>query len=67
MKTFEIGDLVKLSLHGKFSVGEANIVDKIGIVLCSDTLYDNLLFVKWLTTGIKSEVHVDFVERLEEK
>ena len=67
MKTFEIGDLIRLSLHGRLSVGEINITDKIGIVLCNDTLYDDLIFVKWLTTGIKSEVHVDFVERLEEK
>tara|TARA_B100000963_G_scaffold326645_1_gene313837 strand:- start:214 stop:417 length:204 start_codon:yes stop_codon:yes gene_type:complete len=67
MKTFEIGDLIRLSLRGRLSVGEINITDKIGIVLCNDTLYDDLIFVKWLTTGIKSEVHVDFVERLEEK
>ena len=61
MKTLEIGDLVRLS------VGEANIVDKIGIILCNDTLYDNLYFVKWLTTGISSEVHADFIEKVEKK
>ena len=61
MKTLEIGDLVRLS------VGEANIVDKIGIILCNDTLYDNLYLVKWLTTGISSEVHADFIEKVQKK
>lgn len=67
MKTFQNGDLIRLSLRGRLSIGEIDHPDKIGIVLCNDTLYDNLLFVKWLTTGIKSEVHVDFIEKLEEK
>lgn len=67
MKTLEIGDLVKLSLHGKFSVGEANITDKLGIILCNDTLYDNLYYVKWITTGKSSEVHADFIEKVEKK
>ena len=66
MKSYEIGDLVKLSLHGRFSVGEANITDKVGIILCNDTLYDNLYFVKWLATGKSSEVHADFIEKLKE-
>ena len=68
MKTLEIGDLVRLSLHGKFSVGERKwITDKVGIILCNDTLYDNLYFVKWLATGKSSEVHADFIEKLEDK
>lgn len=67
MKSFEIGDLVKLSLRGRFAVGYVNITDKIGIVLCNDTLYDNLLFVKWLATGKSSEVHADFIEKVEKK
>ena len=67
MKTLQIGDLVRLSLHGKFSIGEANITDKVGIILCNDTLYDNLYFVKWLATGKYSEVHADFIEKLEDK
>jgi hypothetical protein len=62
MKT---GDLVKLSLHGLCSIGKANITDKIGIILCDDLLHDNLYFVKWLTTGTTSEVHKDFIEKLE--
>ncbi len=67
MKTLEIGDLIKLSLRGKFAVGEANITDKIGIVLCNDLLYDNLYYVKWLTTGVSAEVHKDFIEKVEKK
>ena len=67
MKKIEIGDLVKLSLHGKFSIGDTNITDKIGIVLCNDLLHDNLYFVKWLSTGVSGEVHADFIEKLEEK
>jgi hypothetical protein len=65
MKKLEIGDLVQLSLHGKFSIGESNITDKIGIVLCNDLLYDNLYFVKWLSTGVSGEVHKDFIEKVE--
>lgn len=61
----KVGDLVKLSLHGRMSIGKANITDKIGIILCDDLLYDDLYFVKWLTTGVSSEVHKDFIEKLE--
>lgn len=64
MKT---GDLVKLSLRGLYSIGKANITDKIGIILCDDLLYDNLYLVKWLTTGRTGEVHKDFIEKLEKK
>lgn len=67
MKKLEIGDLVQLSLHGRFSLGVSNITDKIGIVLCNDLLYDNLYFVKWLTTGVEGEVHKDFIEKVEKK
>ena len=67
MKTLEIGDLVRLSLHGKFSVGEANITDKLGIILCNDLLHDNLYYVKWLSTGVSSEVHKHFIEKVEKK
>ena len=67
MKKLEVGDLVQLSLHGKFSLGKPNITDKIGIVLCNDLLYDDLYFVKWLSTGVSGEVHADFIEKLEEK
>ena len=67
MKKLEIGDLVKLSLHGRFSVGETNITDKVGIILCNDTLYDNLYFVKWFATDISSEVHADFIEKVQKK
>ena len=65
MKTFENGDLVKLSLHGLCSIGKANITDKIGIVLCNNTDYDNLVLVKWFSTGRTSETHVDFIEKVE--
>ena len=65
MKKIEIGDLVKLSLHGKFSIGDTNITDKIGIVLCNDLLHDNLYFVKWLSTGGSGEVHKDFIEKVQ--
>ena len=65
MKTFENGDLVKLSLHGRMMTGVHNITDKIGIILCDDLLHDNLYLVKWLTTGTSSEVHKDFIEKLE--
>jgi len=61
----KIGDLVKLSLRGRISIGHPNITDKIGIILCDDLLYDDLYFVKWLTTGVSSEVHKDFIEKLE--
>jgi hypothetical protein len=64
MKT---GDLVKLSLRGRMVTGVHNITDKIGIILCDDLLYDNLYFVKWLTTGVSSEVHKDFIEKVEKK
>ena len=67
MKKIEIGDLVKLSLHGKFLIGYSNITDKIGVVLCNDLLHDDLYFVKWLSTGVSGEVHADFIEKLEEK
>ena len=65
MKKIEIGDLVKLSLHGKFSIGDTNITDKIGIVLCNALLHDNLYFVKWLSTGVSGEVHKDFIEKVQ--
>ena len=61
----KIGDLVKLSLHGRMMTGVPNITDKIGIILCDDLLHDNLYFVKWLNTGVSSEVHKDFIEKLE--
>ena len=65
MKTFENGDLVKLSLHGRMSIGMSNITDKIGIVLCNDLDYDNLVLVKWFSTGGTSETHVDFIEKVQ--
>ena len=65
MSKLKIGDLVQLSLHGKFSLGEKNITDRIGIVLCNDLLYDNLYYVKWLSTGVSGEVHADFIEKVE--
>ena len=64
MKTFENGDLVKLSLHGRMSIGMPNITDKIGIVLCNNIDYDNLVLVKWFSTGGTSETHVDFIEKV---
>ena len=65
MKTFENGDLVKLSLHGRMMTGKPNITDKIGIVLCNNLDYDNLVLIKWLSTGVSGEVHKDFIEKLE--
>ena len=65
MKTFENGDLVKLSLHGRMMTGAANITDKIGIVLCNNLDYDNLVLVKWFSTGGTSETHVDFIEKVQ--
>ena len=65
MKKLEIGDLVRLSLHGRFAVGYTNITDKIGIVLCNNLDYDNLVLVKWFSTGGTSETHVDFIEKVE--
>lgn len=67
MKKLEIGDLITLSKYGIMMIGMPNITDKIGIVLCNDLLYDNLYFVKWLTTGGTSEVHKDFIEKVEKK
>ena len=65
MKKLEIGDLVRLSLRGRFAVGYTNITDKVGIVLCNDLLHDNLYYVKWLTTGVSGEAHKDFIEKVE--
>ena len=65
MKRFENGDLVKLSLHGRMSIGMSNITDKIGIVLCDNLDYDNLVLVKWFATGGTSETHVDFIEKVQ--
>ena len=68
MKTFENGDLVKLSLHGKFLTRQTlNLADKIGIVLCNNVYYGNLVLVKWFSTGGTSETHVDFIEKVEKK
>ena len=68
MKRFEIGDLVQLSLHGKFSTRQSlNLTDKIGIVLCNNVYYGNLVLVKWFSTGGTSETHVDFIEKVEKK
>ena len=65
MKTFENGDLVKLSLSGKFSTRQSlNLSDKIGIVLCNNLYYDNLVLVKWFSTGGTSETHVDLIEKV---
>lgn len=61
----KIGDLVKLSLHGRMMTGVPNITDKIGIILCDNLLHDNLYLVKWITTGTTSEVLKDFIEKLE--
>ena len=65
MKKFENGDLVQLSLHGRMSIGKPNITDKIGIVLCDNLDYDNLVLVKWFLTGGTSETHVDFIEKVQ--
>lgn len=59
------GDLIKLSLRGRMSIGKPNITDRIGIILCDDLLYDGLYLVKWLTTGVSGEVHKDFIEKLD--
>ena len=67
MKTFVNGDRVRLSLHGRMSIGMSNITDKIGIVLCNNLDYDNLVLVKWFSTGGTSETHVDFIEKVEKK
>ena len=67
MKTFQNGDLIRLSLRGRLSIGEIDHPDKIGVVLCNDLLHDDLYFVKWLSTGVSGEVHADFIEKLEEK
>ena len=68
MKTFENGDLVKLSLSGKFSTRQSlNLSDKIGIVLCNNLYYDNLVLVKWFSTGGTSETHVDLIEKVKKK
>jgi hypothetical protein len=64
MKT---GDLVKLSFRGRISIGHQQHWNAIGIIMCDDLLYDNLYFVKWLNTGVSSEVHKDFIEKLEKK
>lgn len=65
MNRFEKGDLVKLSLNGKFSTRQTlNLSDKIGIVLCNNIDYDNLVLVKWFSTGGTSETHVDFIEKV---
>lgn len=64
MKT---GDLVKLSFRGRISIGHQKHWNAIGIILCDDLLHDNLYLVKWLTTGVSSEVHKDFIEKLTKK
>jgi len=66
MKSYEIGDLVKLSFRGKLSLQTSIIANKVGIILCNDLLHDNLYFVKWLATGVSAEVHKDFIEKLKE-
>ena len=65
MKTFENGDLVQLSLHGRMSIGMSNITDKIGIVINNDLYYGSLVLVKWFSTGGTSETHVDFIEKVQ--
>jgi hypothetical protein len=65
MKRFENGDLVTLSEYGIMMVGIPNITDKIGIVLCDNLDYDNLVLVKWFATGGTSETHVDFIEKVQ--
>ena len=67
MKIFKVGDLVKLSLHGRMSIGSRNITDKIGIVLRDNSTYANIILVKWLATGRTSETHASFIEKLEQK
>ena len=65
MKTFENGDLVKLSLSGKIATRQTlNLSDKIGIVLCNNLYYDNLVLVKGFSTGGTSETHVDLIEKV---
>ena len=65
MKKVEIGDLVQLSLHGKFAIGEKNITDRLGIVISNAIDYDHLVLVKWFTTGATCEVHRAFIEKVE--
>jgi hypothetical protein len=66
MNDFEIGDLVTLSLHGRMSIGSANITDRIGIVVNNDLDWEKLVRVKWLTTGLEGNTHVDFIKKLEQ-
>lgn len=66
MKTFENGDLVTLSLHGRMSIGSANITDRIGIIVDNDLDWEKLVRVKWLTTGLEGNTHVDFIKKLEQ-
>lgn len=65
MKTFENGDLVRLSLHGQMMIGGANITDRIGIIINDNLDWEKLVRVKWITTGKESNVHMDFIEKLE--
>lgn len=61
----KIGDLVKLSLHGRMMIGNANITDRIGIVVNDNLDWEKLVRVKWLTTGKEGNTHIDFIEKLE--
>ena len=61
----KIGDLVRLSLHGRMMIGGANITDKIGIIINDNLDWEKLVRVKWFTTGKESNVHMDFIEKLE--
>lgn len=61
----KIGDLIKLSLRGRMSIGEANITDRFGIVIGDSSYYNSLVEVHWLTTGRTGEVHTDFIEKVE--
>jgi len=61
----KIGDLVRLSLHGQMMTGKANITDTLGIIVNDNLDWEKLFRVRWLTTGKESNVHIDFIEKVE--
>lgn len=68
MRTFENGDLVKLSFRGKLSLQQSSKADDVGLVVDKDLPYGcSLVLVKWFPTGATSEMHTDFIELVESK
>ncbi len=59
-----VGDLIQISFKGKMALGYSNL-PTVGLVV--SFISSRHVVVKWLCGYGKSHMHLDFIEKLEEK